>query len=652
MIKKTSKKPTNKPVQKRESNDISPSILSMGIIDITFRINFSNKDLELKEEISNNNNTVSYYNIEDFKRLTDLQFLENRKELWDKFELIPNNSTLKHLILANSLRKKKVITEYIGFGTPDFADDEKFFEPIFEHIAKKYNIIFNKTPIKKNIDCILHFEFIHKSKKNNFEVKRSGKDCEDNNENEQNKNKEKNKPVFSSSDNFFLNISPDNNKYNLFYLNYEDLNEFNIQEKDLIELIYFLKKRGAKIFINFYEEEKEQEEEEIEEREEDNDIASEHFNGKSINYIETYNSEEEEEEISYNDSFSERMNCMNNIYYLTDLYFFDNKKAYREFNKHYQFFTSDKKKATVNKGNLYDYFIKGIATGTKDEVEKEKYGFFIEYFNKLYIIKADKNMGNKYEFELKIHPNINHYNMGIIKEYRNIIKRNKNYYISIILSFILGSIIENNSTNIGTLFEGYATGLEIIKKKIELERNNINIEDIKSLNVQLSKKAIDIKVKTLRFTGQENGFILDCTNKEKSELKEYVPLYDCHMINFLKNNKNELQKKGFVSNKGYIISDPQYRKRMKEDEQDIVFDKKEFTKKVEQNIKNIHITKDFNDKIKDPKKEVLKVMIPTKKKIPDGIVGSGKLYEASSKKNKRKSLKNNTSKKTITGNKK
>ena len=165
MITKTSKKSTNKSTQKKESNDISPSILSMGIIDITFRINFSNKDLEIKEESSNNNNTVSYYNIEDFNRLTDLQFLENRKELWDKFELIPNNSTLKHLILANSLRKKIVITEYIGFGTPDFTDDEKFFEPIFEHIAKKYNIIFNKTPIKKNIDCIMHFEFKHKSKK-------------------------------------------------------------------------------------------------------------------------------------------------------------------------------------------------------------------------------------------------------------------------------------------------------------------------------------------------------------------------------------------------------------------------------------------------------------------------------------------------------
>ena len=642
MSKKTSKKPPNKSIKQNESNDLSASILSIGIIDITLKIEFTKNDLKIIEENSNDNNSTSYYNIEDFKSIKDLQFLENRKEIWDKFELIPNNTTLEHILLANFLRKKKVITEYIGFGAPSFTDDEKFFEPIFEHISKKYNIIFNKTSLSKYIDCLLHFEFKFNKKINNFDVKRSGKDCEENNDNENNKKKEKNKPIFSSSQNFFSQMSPDNYNYNLFYMNFEDLCEFNIHEKDLIELIYFLKKRGAKIFINFYEKEKEKEEKE--EKEEDNDLESEHFNGNSINYIEA-DSNEEEEEISDNDTFSEKMNNMNNIYYLTDLYFFDNKKAYRIFNSHYQFFTMDKKKDIVNKGNLYDYFIKGIATGTKDEVEKEKIGFFIEYFNKLYIIKADKSLGNKYEFDLKIHPTINHYNMETIKKYRNIIKNNKDYYISLILSFLLGSIIENNSTSIDTLFRGYATGLEVIKKKIELERNNINVNDQKNLNIQLSKDDIDIKVKTLGYTGQENGFILDCTNKEKSKLKEYVPLYDNHMINFLNNNKNELKKKGFLSNQGYIISDPQYRSIMKEDEQVIITDKKEFNKTVEKNIRNINVTKNINDKIKDPKKEALKVKKLTKKKIPEKNGGPSLLYKISSAKNMRKSTKNNTNKK-------
>ena len=655
IISKTKSNISKEPKKSKES---TPSILSMGIISLTFRISFSDEDLEKIEEKTNNNDnndnnenkSKSYYNIDDFKSIKDLKFLEERKEVWDKFELIPKNTTLEHLLLANSLRKKKIITEYIGFGRPCFTGDEKFFEEIFNHISKKYNILFNKTPLDKKIECDLNFEFIHKRKSNNFEVHISGEGPkDDNNEKNQNKNKEKNFPNFSRSDSFFGKMRPENSKYNLFYLNYEDLNEFpdNYQEMDLIELLYYLKKRGSKIFINFCEKERTKEDDHPKEK--DNDIQSEHFISNSINYIEEPDESSEDDKYLPPEQFSSKMNNINNIYYLTDLYFFDTKQAPKEFNKHYNYFTADQIKTTVNKGNLYDYFIKGISTGTKDQVEKEKYGFFIEYFNKLYIIRADKNVGNKYEFDLKIYPQINHYNMKIINQYRNIIKRNKNFYVSLILAFILGSIIENNSTSIDTLFKGYATGLEVIKKKIELEKNNIDIKDINFMNINISNNDVEIKVKTLGFTGQENGFILDCTNKEKSELKEYVPLYDNHMINFLANNKNQedLKKKGFINNKGFIMIDPQYKNRMKDDAQVNSYDKKEFNKAVVKNIRNINVTLNLTDKIKDPRKEALQVNIPTKKKLPIGILSSKDLYDLSSTniKEKRKSLKRNIKKK-------
>ena len=153
------------------------------------------------------------------------------------------------------------------------------------------------------------------------------------------------------------------------------------------------------------------------------------------------------------------------------------------------------------------------------------------------------------------------------------------------------------------------------------------------MNVNISNNDVEIKVKTLGFTGQENGFILDCTNKEKSELKEYVPLYDNHMINFLANNKNQedLKKKGFVNNKGFIMIDPQYKNRMKDDAQVTSYNKKEFNKAVVKNIRNINVTSNITDKIKDPRKEALQVNIPTKKKIPIGILGSKDLYDLSSK---------------------
>ena len=423
------------------------------------------------------------------------------------------------------------------------------------------------------------------------------------------------------------------------------MNSKYFQRIDLVELIYFLRKKGAKIFINFYKKEVEKEEES--EKEKDNDIASEHFNAKSINYIESEdNEEEEEQEEEQQDEKEKKMNNINNIYYYTDLYFFDTKQAPKKFNKHYKYFTADKIKNVVNKGNLYDYFIKGIATGTKDEVDKEKFGFFIEYFNKLYIIKADKNVGNKYEFPLKIHPQINHNNMKIIKSYKKIIKKNKNYYISLILAYILGSIIENNSTSLETLFKGYVNGLEVIKKKIELEKNNLNDNNDNDahMNTKINSNEIEIKVKTLEYTGQENGFILDCTNKKKSELKDYVPLYDIHMANFLKSHKNldELKKNGFINNKGFIMVDPQYRNIMKDDSQPTFFDQKKYNITVENKIKKINVLMKESDRTKDPRKEALLEGIPTKKKVPKTKLGAGDLYNASSKKinkNKKKSIK-------------
>lgn len=66
---------------------------------------------------------------------------------------------------------------------------------------------------------------------------------------------------------------------------------------------------------------------------------------------------------------------MNIIYYISDIYFFDKKQAIKE----------DTKKS-INSRNVYDYFIKGIATGTEKEVPSKKTGIFLDEFNKFYII--------------------------------------------------------------------------------------------------------------------------------------------------------------------------------------------------------------------------------------------------------------------------
>ena len=83
---------------------------------------------------------------------------------------------------------------------------------------------------------------------------------------------------------------------------------------------------------------------------------------------------------------------LNNLYYMTDIYFFDKKQAIKDFDNHYKSFTLDDPKKSINSRNVYDYFIKSVATGTGDEVPSDKTGLFLDEFNKFIIIQVSKRL--------------------------------------------------------------------------------------------------------------------------------------------------------------------------------------------------------------------------------------------------------------------
>ena len=58
--------------------------------------------------------------------LTDLKFLEEKKDLWNKFELTSNNPTLITLLYLNKVNKKKSYIDYVPLGLPSFSDEEKY----------------------------------------------------------------------------------------------------------------------------------------------------------------------------------------------------------------------------------------------------------------------------------------------------------------------------------------------------------------------------------------------------------------------------------------------------------------------------------------------------------------------------------------------
>ena len=688
-------KNTQKSKQAKAKPKDIPGCLSFGKLDLIYKFEFIEKDLEKsEEEIQKDENGSKYYNIEDFNSIKDLKFLQDKKEIWERISLKPNNATLDQLLTANKISKKKMNVEYITYGIPKFEEEEeKFFLDIYNYVNEKNNLDINEKPLVEDGSYSLKFEFYFKDQTHSFCLGSGGENAEEekkeenpeeekkeeekkeestpqenkeestpqenkeestpqeNNEapeeNKEEEKKEENQepedyepneamkaekiPKFSRKDSVLCNMDPKNKKYNLFYLNFDGLKDIpgNFENNDLIELLYFLKKKGAKIFINYCkpEEPKEEKKEESKDNKENAGKEKEKQKPKDKGKKEE-NDEKEEKE----------MKCLNNLYYLTDIYFFDFKQAIEEFNKHYHCFTTDKSDKNINKQKLLDYFINGIASGTKKEVDGDKYGFFLEDFVKFYMVHANKKKAKKNEFDCQLFPKVNHNNIKLIDEYKNIIKKNSNNYVSIFITFFISGITSSGATD-EAIIGGFLNALEIIKRKIECEKNNINLNEKNLMKYKISEKNLAERIKELNLINQEGDFVLDCTNKEKSELKEYIPLYDYHLVYYFRSyvNQKELKKKGFINDKGYIMYDPVHRKRMRPDLANVKLNEEETQKKVESNIKNIDVGSRIKDKEIDSSKIDNDNNLTTVRKLPKSKYGIvGKNAKGKNKKDKRR----------------
>ena len=688
-------KNTQKSKQAKAKPKDIPGCLSFGKLDLIYKFEFIEKDLEKsEEEIQKDENGSKYYNIEDFNSIKDLKFLQDKKEIWERISLKPNNATLDQLLTANKISKKKMNVEYITYGIPKFEEEEeKFFLDIYNYVNEKNNLDINEKPLVEDGSYSLKFEFYFKDQTHSFCLGSGGENAEEekkeenpeeekkeeekkeestpqenkeestpqenkeestpqeNNEapeeNKEEEKKEENQepedyepneamkaekiPKFSRKDSVLCNMDPKNKKYTLFYLNFDGLKDIpgNFENNDLIELLYFLKKKGAKIFINYCkpEEPKEEKKEESKDNKENAGKEKEKQKPKDKGKKEE-NDEKEEKE----------MKCLNNLYYLTDIYFFDFKQAIEEFNKHYHCFTTDKSDKNINKQKLLDYFINGIASGTKKEVDGDKYGFFLEDFVKFYMVHANKKKAKKNEFDCQLFPKVNHNNIKLIDEYKNIIKKNSNNYVSIFITFFISGITSSGATD-EAIIGGFLNALEIIKRKVECEKNNINLNEKNLMKYKISEKNLAERIKELNLINQEGDFVLDCTNKEKSELKEYIPLYDYHLVYYFRSyvNQKELKKKGFINDKGYIMYDPVHRKRMRLDLANVKLNEEETQKKVESNIKNIDVGSRIKDKEIDSSKIDNDNNLTTVRKLPKSKYGIvGKNAKGKNKKDKKR----------------
>ena len=625
-----------------------------------------------------------YYQIKDLNKIEDLSFLKEKKELWDKIILTGGNDTINQLLFGNRISKRKCKIEYFAYNLPKFQGNDEFFTEIFKYVCNKNNLVINETPLEDSARFTLNIILEHNGEKNTISIgtsyeeeekerikkkrrkkgnkkkekpkskkNKKNKNQNDGSDNEEDKiqeeeeesdddedeedeqqapddyeetdaMKEKKIPKFRRGSSILVKLNPTYEKYSMAYFNFDDIKKVpgDFKLGDLNELLKFFKSKGTIIFVNFYKPRRpkiEVEEEEIDSHENDNEIMGE---GKyQEKQVEEEEPKEEKKEKKEPQRPTKKMRDLNELYYYTNIFFFDVKQCIKMFDKHYTNFTEDSiynlKKITRPK--VFDYFIKGIAPATKEEVIGMKTGLFIDQLVKLTIIYASRKAANTQEFDCQPYPKINHNNMDLIKQYKDILTQKRNDYYSVFLSSIIihCASFAPSCQSTEVIYPSFLISLEVIKKKLECEKNELTPDD-NIYKVKLDEKIIMKNLQMFSSGGKENGFVLDCTNKQKSTMKDYVSLYDYHLRSFFSSEtiRKDLKNKGFIDSKGFIMYDQEHRnvmrgKILKKKKKKVISNEE-----IMDSIKGIDVPSNLKDKEIDAQKLAETKNLPTEIKLP------------------------------------
>jgi hypothetical protein len=575
-------KPKNKvklnKIKKKPSNiDPKDVIFTMGVLDLTFIIEFTDRDLS----------RAKLERIEDINKLNQLEFLKYNEDLIRRIKLKSENEILKQLLLLNKTSEIKKRIEFFAVFRPKFRENE-FFEDIFDKVTKRNGIIINKKSITKKANFSIYFELKYKATIQRFNYSEADTESDNqienehfdtksgfhkksiitNNENSENKNEEGNK---------LLNIlKPDYKKYGLVYINVNELK--NIEEyldaDEFIEVVKSFKSKGIKIFANYYKPDKSDlveppmDDDDVFDEEDrynannnnnaNNENENDNENGNEDN-IEEQNTPQKEQENNNKpkeETFSKQQ-FLKTLYDLSDIFFFDENQANKLFDNHFKTFSQKKGTNQVKKSQVHDYFISSIAGNTKGD----KVGLFLKDLEYFTIVNCSNKIGNYETLDSTLYPRRTIRNIELINKYKSVIQQNKDEFYSVFCSLMIGAVSDPTKSFEQEIKVGFINALDIIKKELECSKTNIAFNEGRLINFQSLKQTSRFNRTNCSLKGKENGFVLDCMNKEKSKLKPYLSLDDKNLKWFFdsKYNWKNLVQKGFIDKKGYIMYDKEYR---------------------------------------------------------------------------------------------
>lgn len=615
---------------------------------ITKIVTFGRLDIELCLKLSEtfiNQQKISFDSIET---PSDLGFLSSNKEIWKDITLKSNNENLNFMIQINKSTIQKTFVSYVCLTKLDLTEDLRFINEIITYVTEKNWIFLNFENLATdclNIQFIIENEvenekkiikIVEGNKNNQDKTDGSAKKFEEE-ENCYNKDNEQRKTLSSMTKNNNLSNEEENKddkKNILMQINpkqYEDFNYiyFNLKsytEEDLNNIIT-IQNLG-----NFYTELKEK---------------------YQIDIITNFPN------ILTSITTTNHVFSLEKILLQTDIFLFEKKDAYSIFNFLHIIQHKDDNLAmsntitTRNEGNkntlgtnpnklnnsrsrssiqdisfnisnldkkkMFSYFSNEVV-GQCPYIYNKKIALFMDEFTKATILhySSSKKKAQTYEYDTLLHPKINHYNIEIVNQYKNIVESNYDNFLLIFFGSFIGTIIqETGEASMKSIYLSYLTAVESSKKFLEIKKNNLKIpNDPKFYIVKLPESTIISYLKDQAMKQKENKFTLDCLNKKRSQLKSYNPLFDYHLNAYFTSHFNQkaLLTKGFINNKGYIMYDALYRdilgtspKRKK---------KTDITDKTLLNyINHINIGKNINNKEIDVLENVLKKTTSINKKL-------------------------------------
>ena len=561
----------------------------MGHYDLDYSTTLSDEDI-LKFHIDD---------IENLQNYEDISFIVENQYLWSKIQIETQNKSINLLLYINkiSFDSNKSYIEYIPYEEPVFynesvklmlktVNDLNFFfvnDCSLNPESKKY---FTLTIKYKNKQTTFKFDECEneendKNKNIDNEIQKETGQENNGNENEATNNEENNN--LKNENSVFNKIKLDCQQYNYFICSMEESLELNPYE-DVIEFVGNLKLNYGALIAFEYE-----------------DVAS-YFDDK------------------------DSMALLNKIYLLTDIFLFDEKDTINNFKKHYEILTKEKNQKKYlfdeHKDNQSNYDVKSLyqncetnednksqitsknsvkasspsryseaikRTKDKDMTEKDvfeyfkrtiacngalsilntKLGIFLDdNFSKITFIEVPMNIkATQLSYEIKPYPKLSHTTVDLVKFYKEILSENRAFFRSLLYAGILNKIFLMKRKNFGIeiLYSGYLCGYEIVKRILYLKANDIPFpENPKFYIVKIDNNEVNEYVKKEYLNKKENKFVLDCTNLEKSKLKNYVPLFDYNLHEFFENKviQKELANKGFINSKGFVNYDPYYKKGM------------------------------------------------------------------------------------------